>query len=345
MAHYRAAKKGVVFKAGEAPFAMCHASNCCLLPNGDVVVAWFAGSKEGADDTAIWMSRLPKEGKWQPIRIVANDEGQPHWNPVFHFGQEGQLMLFYKVGRDIHSWSTRVRFSNDGGETWSEPRELVQDGQGGRGPVRTKLLSLSDGTLLAGGSSEQGIWDCFTDRSSDGGKTWVKSEPIAIAGLVYHGEKTAESRIEVSEQSFFGRGIIQPTLWESERGHVHMLMRSSEGKLYRADSADYGKTWSSPKPTALENNNSGIDVVKLSSGTLILCFNPVGINWGPRTPICLAASRDNGQTWKQIMTLEKSEGEYSYPSISRAGNAVCVSYTSNRKTIAFWQFDESELEG
>ncbi|WP_052737040.1 exo-alpha-sialidase [Paenibacillus algorifonticola] len=40
-----------------------------------------------------------------------------------------------------------------------------------------------------------------------------------------------------------------------------MLLRSTEGFIFRSDSNDDGRTWCQAYPTPLPNNNSGIDVV------------------------------------------------------------------------------------
>ncbi len=122
-----------------------------------------------------------------------------------------------------------------------------------------------------------------------------------------------------------------------------MLLRSSEGQIYRADSADYGKSWGSAYPTGLPNNNSGIDVVRCEDGLLFLCMNPVGENWGKRTPIVLLASADNGETWQEEAVLENTPGEYSYPSIIADGRKIYVTYTFDRKSIAFWEFMRKEV--
>jgi hypothetical protein len=67
----------------------------------------------------------------------------------------------------------------------------------------------------------------------------------------------------------------------------------------RSDSEDGGKTWCCAYETGLPNNNSGIDLVKLPSGGLVLAWNPVGNlpNYykGPRTPLELSYSDDNGE--------------------------------------------------
>lgn len=58
--------------------------------------------------------------------------------------------------------------------------------------------------------------------------------------LKYESKSHYESDIPVSDQSFHGRGVIQPTLWADDENHIHMLLRSTEGKIYRSDSADGG---------------------------------------------------------------------------------------------------------
>ena len=330
-------KKELIFEIEKAPFPACHASNLCCLADGSLLAAWFAGEKEGSDDVSIWTARRI-DGRWEDPVLTARDAEAPHWNPVIYQRDDGVILLFYKVGKSIKKWSTHVRTSRDNGATWSDCRELVP-GDISRGPVRCKVLTLSNGAMLAGTSTEDGIWKSYADSSCDGGETWNLSGAITISAP-YHGGNTApDSGIQVSDQSFYGRGIIQPTLWESEPGTVHMLLRSSEGSIYRADSRDYGKTWSDAYQTALPNNNSGIDVAKCADGTLVLCSNPVAENWGPRTPLTLQISADNGQTWTESAVLEDIPGEYSYPCVVCSGTKLYVTYTYDRKSIAFWEFD------
>ncbi len=335
-------KKELIFSVdGSKPYS-CHASNICSMKNGNVIAAWFAGEKEGSDDVAIWSS-IRENFQWSTPVKTAYDKAEPHWNPVFYQKETGELLLFYKVGRKISEWYTNIKISGDYGKTFSGSRKLVPDDVGGRGPVRCKVITLSDGSMLAGNSTETGIWTAYADRSADGGKTWSLSNPIVI-DVEYHGENTAkDSDIAVSEQSFYGRGVIQPTLWESKEGHVHMLLRSSEGRLYRSDSSDFGQSWCKAYATKLPNNNSGIDVAKCKDGLLVLCMNPVAENWGKRSPLVLLVSTDNGATWEEEMVLESQPGEYSYPSVIAVGEQVHVTYTYDRKSIAYWRFRRKEV--
>lgn len=334
---------------GRLPTTFCHASTILHVGGEqgvEAIACWFGGSHEGADDVGIYLS-AKRESGWSAAELIV-ETAEPCWNPVLYRHADGEsISLFYKQGREIADWRTYVlKLGIERGDiVCSEAGELVSgDVSGGRGPVRNKLVRLRDGRLLAGGSVERGIWTAFADISDDDGKTWQKSTPIAIDGLEYkEGEKTADSAIEVSQQSFFGRGVIQPSLWESADGSVHMLLRSSEGYVYRSDSSDRGASWCAPYPTPLPNNNSGLDLVQIA-GKLYLVCNPVEANWGQRSPLSLFVSSDDGASWQKLLDLESGAGEYSYPAIIAHDDVLEITYTYNRQNIAHVVLKINELD-
>lgn len=298
----------------------CHASTVLPLDNGTVVAAWFAGSSESDDDVKILTSVRGTDGKWgEPIRVSA-DPNVAHWNPVLFQNDGGTITLYFKVGKDTEYWKTYYSVSTDG-KNWAAPRELVPgDNSGGRGPVKNKPIRLKNGTILAPGSTELGgKYRCFVDISTDNGKTWNRTPEIDSTFL-----------------GFFKTPMIQPTLWESKDGSVHMFTRTKVGKIYRSDSYDGGKTWCSAYPTNLPNNNSGIDLDTDDSGRIFLVYNPVGIP-GIRTPLTLAVSTDDGKTFTKIKTFERGLAEYSYPAVVVKGDTIHITYTYERDYIAYWQ--------
>ncbi|MEA4823054.1 MAG: sialidase family protein [Clostridiaceae bacterium] len=310
----------------EVPTPSCHASTVVFTESG-VLLAWFGGTAEGDPDVGIYVTRGDGETFSAPER-VSREEGVAHWNPVLWRRSDGTFALYYKVGAKISDWETYVTESADEGATWSQPKPLIAgDRSGGRGPVKNKPIRIADGTVLAPASWEKDVWRAFADRSPDDGRSFCRADYI-----------------EAPE--FDGRpvGLIQPTLWESQPGVVHMLLRSNEGALYRADSADGGKTWSVAYRTAVANNNSGVDLVSLADGTLILACNPVGKNWGARTPLVLMRSADNGNTWERLYVLEDAPGEYSYPAVVADDKRIAVSYTWNRQKIAYCEISINETE-
>ncbi len=324
----------------KCPSSMCHASTVLKIDDGQLLIAWFGGHVEGSSDVAIWIAKKTQDGFQDPQMIAQSNEA--HWNPVLFRFNDSRIVLFYKVGNAIPTWRTMCRISDDNGESFGEEQELIPGDEGGRGPVKNKPIRLKNGRILAPASTEQGIWKAFADISDDEGKTWRKSNEVFIDNFCFHdGERAAEKGagdMPVSEQSFYRRGVIQPTLWEGkEKGQVHMLLRSTEGRIYRSDSADYGETWTTAYPTELPNNNSGIDLVQSSEGILYLIYNPVETNWGPRTPISLAVSEDDGKTWNKVQDLSGEEGEFSYPAIIADDDFLYITYTFKRQNIAFWK--------
>ncbi|CAH2603906.1 Sialidase domain-containing protein [Rhodovastum atsumiense] len=321
-------------------FRNCHASTLVRRPDGTIHVAFFAGTTEGAGDTAIWTMTC-QDGQWGTPRRILAEPGLAHWNPVLHDSGEA-LLLFYKVGPDVHHWITRLALSRDGGETWSAPAALVPGDARPRGPVRNKLLRLANGDWLAPGSIETPTtWDAFVDRSPDRGGSWA-FHPVPLRH-VPPGSRPAEAWSGLAEAAlwetdparvFAWDGVIQPTLWEFPAGHVHMLLRSTRGVIYRSDSRDGGRSWCEAYPTSLPNNNSGIDLAHPGGGRLVLACNPVTGNWASRTPLSLLCSEDNGASWSEPLHLETREGEFSYPAIIADGNRLHVTYTVRRENIA-----------
>ncbi|MDR3437038.1 exo-alpha-sialidase [Telmatospirillum sp.] len=323
-------------------FKNCHASTIVALPTGDFLSAFFAGEREGAGDTAIWLSRF-RSGKWIPPERLFAEDGLAHWNPVL-YAEGDRVWIFYKVGPTVHEWTTRWASSTDGGETWTPPRPLVPGDSSPRGPVKNKMIVLSNGDWIAPGSVEtEQYWDAFVDSSSDRGNSWRRTDvPLEhrpsgakASGDTWQGLQANALWETDLDRVFKWDGVIQPTLWESAPGQVHMLLRSTRGRIYRSDSRDFGKSWSPAFATTLPNNNSGIDIVQMTGHRLVLALNPIEGNWGSRSPISLVSSTDNGETWSDPVHMETEEGEFSYPAIIARGNELHVAYTWNRKNIVY----------
>ena len=300
----------------------CHASTVLPLPDGNVVAAWFGGTKEGNDDVKIWVS-VREKGKWaEPYSIAVKGESMPHWNPVLFLRENGEIILYFKYGKPIPKWVTYYCISKDGGKSFSEPKVLVPgDKDGGRGPVKNKAIRLKDGTVIAPASKEslRGSWKCFVDISKDDGLSFEHSN------FVLRPKKNLKTV-----------NMIQPTLWENEKG-VHMLVRTNSGYIYRSDSKDGGKTWCKAYDTAMPNPNSGIDLVMLENGILVLIMNPISENWGDRAPLVLMYSADGGDTFTEFFKCEETTGdhEFSYPAITAAGNTLHITYTHEREGIVY----------
>jgi predicted neuraminidase len=293
----------------EAPFAHCHASTIVELADGELLAAWYGGTREGSQDVAIWGARRSGDS-WSAPFLLASQPDAASWNPVLFRSADGTVWLFFKTGRNSQKWNGVYRTSPDG-KIWSEVRELPE---GILGPTRNKPVTLSNGDVLAGSSMEGRIsWTVWVDISRDQGRTWRKAGPVKAPG--------------------WNRGIIQPTLWEAHPGEVKMLTRASGelGAIYEATSHDNGQTWSTAKKTSLPNPDSGIDAVKMSDGRVALVYNH---STTARTPLNITFSRDDGATWEAPLTLEDAPGEYSYPAIIQTRDGkLHITYTWRRERI------------
>jgi len=319
------------FIYAEAPFDSAHASTIVETPSRILIAAWFGGTAEGRPDVRIWLSRKPPGQPWSPPVPMTDTLKMPTWNPVL-FRDGMRTWLFFKVGPSPREWVGAYRTSEDEGVTWNPVRYLPA---GLSGPVRVKPIRLSDGTWLAGTSVEAGYrsdtlavapyksWAGWVERSTDRGVTWTRHGPITVPGEPF--------------------GVIQPTLWETSRGTVRMLLRSTGriGRIVASSSNDGGLTWEAGRPTQLPNPNAGIDVVRLQDGRLVLVYNhlPHG-----RDTIHLAISKDEGDTWSDPLVLEEGQGEFSYPAvIQSADGLVHITYTWRRTHIRHLVVDPREL--
>ena len=326
----------IIVKEEGKSFDSCHASTLVQTEDGTVIAAWFGGSKEKGPDVAIWSARRVG-GVWEAPQIAADIRGVATWNPVLFQKKDGTILLFFKAGAAIPEWKTWVAVSRDQGKTFSTPKELVPgDESGGRGPVKNKPIRLQNGTVLAPASLDGDTWDAFVDISKDDGISWEKSAlvPVRRAGTDIHRP--------YNRLCLYGKGIIQPTLWEDADGNVHMLLRSTGGRIFRSDSTDGGYSWCTAYDTGIPNNNSGIDLVRMPGGDLVLVYNPrenlPGLYQGPRTPLTVAVSRDSGDTFTNLMDLETERGAYCYPAvICNDRNEILLTYTWKRENIVFCQ--------
>lgn len=288
----------------------CHASTHCRLPDGRIMAAWFGGEHEKANDVEIWASYL-ENGRWSEPFVMSEITDRACWNPVL-YADGSNVTLYFKRSKRISSWKTYVRRSCDGGVTWSDEEELCQgDESGGRGCVKNPPIKLRDGRLLEGASheSEDGkIWRAFFDISSDGGLTRERTDYIKC-----------------------DTGLIQPTMWEDDSG-IHAFFRSNGGFIYRADSDD-AVHWSDAYRTVLPNNNSGICIAQ-NDGRQYLAYNPVGSDWGARTPLTVSELTDGGSPVR-VCDLEREPGEYSYPTITAHDGILSVTYTWKRRTVVY----------
>ena len=317
-------------------FQSCHSATILELPDGELLCAFFAGTRESHPDVEIWLSRRKAGGKWtEPVSIAdGNEPGGERMstgNPVLFRERGGEVILFYKVIKPGVGFVGRLKTSKDDGLTWSEAREV---GNGLMGAVKNKPIQLEDGTILSPSSTEDEYgWRVHVERSTDRGKTWELVGPI-----------NPEAQI----------GAIQPTLMTYPDGRIQMFCRtrSEHGFIARSWSLDKGLTWSPLEAASLPNNNAGLDAVTLRDGRQLLVYNhstrtQEGMGHKGRGILNVALSPD-GINWEASLILEyldESGKQFSYPSVIQTRDElVHIVYTWHRERIKHVVLDPEHLE-
>jgi predicted neuraminidase len=308
-----------------ATFPSVHASTIAETKAG-LIAAFFGGTREGANDVGIWVSRRQGASWSAPVEVATGTQPDgsrlPCWNPVLFTMPDGALALFYKVGPNPREWWGLLKTSRDGGATWSKEQRLPD---GILGPIKNKPVRLADGTIISPSSTEStakpSLWRVHFERSSDNGRTWTVVRPER-------------------EPSAPELHAIQPSLLIHGGGTLQAIGRSRSQRLFETWSKDGGKTWSPLALTSLPNPSSGTDAVTLGDGRHLLVYNPTIKG---RTPLDVAVSRD-GRTWATALTLEREPGEYSYPAIIQtADGLVHITYTWKRERVRHVVVDPKQL--
>lgn len=316
----------------DAPYKECHASTIVETTDGQLVAAWFGGTKERNPDVGIWVARHDGT-KWLPAVEVANgiqpdgSPRQPTWNPVLFQAPGGPLVLFYKVGPSPSKWWGMVTESTDGGRTWPAPRRLPE---GILGPIKNKPVALADGTWIAASSTEGNKegWLTHFELSRDQGRTWERTKAVP------QGPKF---------------DAIQGSILSHRDGRLQTVARSRQGVVVQSWSKDGGRTWSPLTAIDLPNPNSGTDAVTLTDGRQLLVYNHSGHRAeeakGDRWPLNVAVSSD-GLQWKNVLTLESEPNRsgYAYPAVIQTRDGrVHITYTVDRRSIKHVVLDPAKL--
>jgi predicted neuraminidase len=315
-----------------APYPQCHASTIAETAPGRLVAAWFGGSREGAPDVGIWVTRLDS-GRWtEPVEVATGVQPDgtrhPTWNPVLFAVPSQPLRLFYKVGPSPRAWWGMVKSSPDGGRTWSDAARLPSPLLG---PIKNKPVVLADGSWLSASSTEDSPegWRAHFERSQDAGQTWEFIGPV--------------------DKGSWNLEAIQGSVLFHRDGRLQSVGRTRSGVVFSTWSADGGRTWSPLEALGLPNPNAGTDAVTLKDGRQLIVYNDAapqpGTRSGRRYPLVIALSTD-GTTWNKTAIIEDQPmpDGYAYPAVTQTSDGlVHITYTWNRQRIKHVVVDPGSL--
>jgi predicted neuraminidase len=344
-------------------FPSSHSSNLLALRNGDLLCAWYSGRWEGVD-VAIVMSRLPKgSNQWTRPVVVADKTGSALENPVIFEPPTGPVWLFYTSQAANEGQSVSQIYyvaSPDEGKTWGEPNLLFAKPGAF---IRQRLVAIGTRWLFP---------MYYTPKNKITGEDALTHYSVVqVSGDQGHTWK--ECAIPEST------GLVQPDLIELSPHRFIAFFRSRFADWVYTSSSGDGCLWTKPQPSQIPNNNSSIQVARLSNGHLVMAFNNMQATTtrgrprdAARWPISVALSVDGGQTWPWVRDVDLGQDvpqealpkvmagidvsdekedffghlfDYSYPSIIESSDgSVEMSYTFRRRTIKCVTFSESWIK-
>jgi len=314
-----------------------HSVSTTVLPSGDLIAFWFAGSREGGKDVQIFQSYFPqKQQQWTEPQGILNvpqlgkDLGRyigKIGNPLVFVDEKQRMWLFF-VTVSYGGWagsSLNLMFSEDLGQTWGQPKRLVTS------PfinvstlVRNPMYGLEDGSVVLP------VYHEFIAQ-------FPELLRVSAAGEVLSKTRMAGAN-----------GGIQPSMVQGENHELYAFMRigshALEHQVLRLTSQDEGQHWSNLTTTELPNPNSAQIVVKAGKKLWLWVGNH---NSEDRTDLTLAISHDLKGKWQVIHQFEHGEhGEaFSYPAMTQGKDGIWhLMYTYKRKNIKHIRFNQAWLD-
>ena len=318
---------------GNAGQKSVHSATLTETSSGEIIALWFAGSREGASDVAIYQSQLAKK-IWSPPKAIFNREILSRQvgrhiaklgNPVLFTDSKSRIWLFL-VGVSVGGWSGSriyITWSDDNGSSWKKFSQLAASPVLNIGSlVRTPPLELSDGSLLLPAYHE------------------VISKFPQILRISDKGRLVDNKRIH-------GPSAIQSSLCQGVNNEIFAVTRNarkeSNGRrvlISRTD--DAGRNWQPLKETNIENPHASVSCIKSDDNQWVLIGNR---SEKDRSKLSLATSKQPLKAWHWLYDFENTpQGRFSYPSIikDKQGNYHLL-YSWNRKRIKHITFNQPWL--
>lgn len=325
--------QGIIPMPADTPTA--HASSLLPMPAGgpNVLLAfWFAGTKESAPDVGIAAAGFDRATQqWLGTRFVLDRQrlGQQLGfavrrlgNPVAWLDAQGRVHLFV-VATGLGGWAAsrivQVRQTQAhqafGAMTFEVVRALPLSWWFNTSfLVRTAPLALQDGGMVLPVHFELGL-----------------KYPVALR---FDALGNFMSMVRMSSRTH----VLQPALIAQSSTHWLALMRDQrlEGRITAVQTQDAGLHWQDLPDLDLVNSDSSVAALAPAPGQFWLAHNS---SKHSRNVIELSRSVD-GQHWNAAQPLVQGSGsdEYSYPALAFADDSLWVSYTDQRRRIAWQRF-------
>ena len=323
----------------------------CVLPSGRILVSWRGGPQKGPINKGEngYYSISDDGGKtWTEPKApfgtlkIDGGEGRARGFQLVSLGGNkvfGVMSLVEEIGEDLPYFNEKTEaikntqlytfFSDDGGETFSEPQriEMKSKYKGLSCVLTSPPMLLKDGRVMVNFE----VYKTYYDESSfshhaacifsdDGGKTWGEEVTISEAGDIY----PWDHRMGELEE-----GHLVDYIWTFDRRINDYL------NIHMTESLDGGKTWSNLMDVGLPGQAG--NPVQLKDGRVALpYFDRTGV-----PTLKLAFSSDGGKTFGEPMVVYCHEA----PKAEHAKSAYAEAWDEMGKYTAGHCFQDMDTDG
>ena len=322
-----------------------------VLPSGRILVSWRGGPQKGPinkgengyycisdDGGKTWTEPKAPFGTLK----IDGGEGRARGFQLLALGGNkvfGVMALVEEIGEDLPYFNEETEaikntqlytfFSEDGGETFSEPQRITMKNkyQGLSCVLTSPPLLLKDGRIMVNFEVYKTYYDkgAFSHHaacifSEDGGKTWGEEVTISEAGDIYPWDHRA-GELEA--------GHLVDYIWTFDRRINDYL------NIHMTESLDGGKTWSNLIDVGLPGQAG--NPVQLKDGRVALpYFDRTGV-----PTLKLAFSSVGGKTFQEIIEVYRHEA----PKAEHAKSAYAEAWEEMGKYTAGHCFQSLDIDG
>lgn len=259
----------------------------CVTEAGEVLVAW-SDDRDGV--AAVWVRRSPDGGAtWTEPPVRLGDPEAPAERPALACAGGGALIAWEDQREgDLLRPTVYVARTTDGGATW-RPEAAIASTAGAFQQLEPSVAAEGDERAVVWYGDDNGSYDVFVARSSDGGASW--GEAVRVDADAPGSAWSAHPVVGI-------RGDEVHVAWEDRRSGV--------SDAYAAASRDGGDTFEVDQ--RLDDGDAG----SYAPALLVSAATAVDVAWhdgrdGDAYEVYLAHSDDRGRTFAEPVRLSTGE--------------------------------------
>ena len=310
--------------------ALAHAPALLLQRDGSLLVAWFAGSREAADDVVLRQALIRERRLASTWQALSRQQLQQQLqrsirtlgNPVLWQRPDGHLglaLVSVSYGRWSGSAINLLR-SRDGGRHWGEARRLITSPLFNVSTlVRSPVLPLEDGGLLLPAYHELIHYWPLSLRLNRAG-TLVAAEALPVRST--------------SQPAVVAVAATTAIAWLRDHRPDRRRLLLSRGAV-----AGGQLRWGAAAEGGWPNPNSAVAALRRRNGQVLVALNPQAAG---REQLDLLRWHPQRRTLERLQRLEPDASAgggaepaaYGYPALAEAADGgLWVAYSVNKRFI------------